>query len=201
MHLSRLILNTRTRAARTDLANPYEMHRTLSRGASSESAEERLLWRVDVDRARRPTVIVQSWSRPDWNRLDERSPDYLIRPPETKEFELSIRKGQVLSFRLRANPAVSRDGRRWALPDTTARIEWLSRKGGRAGFRLLGEPVVRDEQGLRMPRGEGWIHLSVATFEGMLAVEHADLLREAVRGGIGPGKALGLGLLSLARPW
>lgn len=201
MYLSRLILNTRARPVRVDLANPYEMHRTLSRGVGTSSAEERLLWRVDTDRMKRPVLIVQTWREPDWNQLDGRSPDYLCRPAETKEFDLAIQKGQVLTFRLRANPAVTRDGRRRALPDTVARIAWLSRKGETAGFRMAGEPIVRDEQGLRISRGDGWIHLSVAVYEGHLVAEDPAALREAIRRGIGPGKALGLGLLSLARPW
>lgn len=52
MWISKLVLDLRSRSARRDLANPYEMHRTLSRAVSRalEEGKERLLWRVEPTR-------------------------------------------------------------------------------------------------------------------------------------------------------
>src|SRR5262249_44669039 len=104
MFLSRLCLNGRSRQVRRDLAQPYEMHRTLWRGFPAHDPG-RILFRVDSDRTgMRPAVLVQSDNRPEWEALEELGSDYLLAPPDFKAFEPSFAAGQRLRFRLRANP-------------------------------------------------------------------------------------------------
>jgi len=109
MYLSRLTLNPRTRRVQRELANPYELHRTLMSAFPDKLPEgERVLFRVDVDdRTGVPTVLLQSHSAPDWAWLgDPRANGYLMRAPESKPFELTFTPGQTLAFHLRANPTV-----------------------------------------------------------------------------------------------
>src|SRR3954451_20560396 len=99
MFLSQLCPNVRQRRARCDLALPYEMHRTLWR-AFPEDDPGRILFRVDSDRtSARPVVLVQSDLRPQWERLREMGPDYLLAPHEFKEVQPSFVAGQGLRFR------------------------------------------------------------------------------------------------------
>jgi CRISPR system Cascade subunit CasE len=43
------------------------------------------------------------------------------------------------------------------------------------------------------------VNLAVATFDGLLEVADADLLRRTLVSGLGPAKAYGCGLMTLAR--
>jgi CRISPR system Cascade subunit CasE len=216
MYLSRLTLNPRSRRAQRELAEPYQMHKTLMRAFPDhvDRERERVLFRVETDpRTDVPTVLLQSTLQPRWDWLDDNGArNYLLRPPETKTFELDLAPGQTLAFRLRANPTVKRrrengDGKLRPVRDPLYREHdqraWLERKGERGGFRILS---VRPRDA---PDVRGWVRrddarhklkLFAVRFDGLLQVTDPDLLRETVRRGIGSGKGLGFGLLSLARP-
>lgn len=81
--------------------------------------------------------------------------------------------------------------------------DWLKRRGGRAGFRILDEPatpslvqpvncLVRDLESQKLMRYNGGL------FDGVLGCVDPDRLRAAIMNGIGPAKAFGFGLLSIA---
>ena len=212
MYLSRLILNPRSRRAQREIADPYQMHRSLMRAFPDDlkESDERVLFRLDADtRGGAPTVLLQSWLEPSWDWLDdEGARGYLLRPPETKAFDLRLAAGQVLAFRLRANPTVKRkfddgDHKRVGLYREEEQIEWLKRKGEQGGFRLLAARAGSESRvgGVIRRDGENKPHkltLLAVQFDGLLQVTDPDRLRETVRQGIGSGKGLGFGLLSLA---
>jgi CRISPR system Cascade subunit CasE len=211
MYLSQLILNPRSRRVQREIAEPYQMHRTLMRAFPDDLKEgdERVLFRLEPDRNGAPLVLLQSTLPPRWDWLDDDGArGYLLRPPETKAFDLLLTPGQALAFRLRANPTVKRkfpngDHKRVGIYDEPAQIEWLKRKGELGGFHLLAARagsqdtvdgvVHRDEQ-------KHQLNLFAVQFDGRLQVTDPDRLRETVRQGVGSGKGLGFGLLSLARP-
>lgn len=200
MYLSRLVLNPRHPLARRDLGNPYDMHATLL-WLYEDPKAARPLWRSES--ARPPTVLLQSLVRPDFSRLDKRDgfAGYFAQAPETKPYELPRRlhEGQVLRFRLEANPTVTRGGRRHGLRRVEEQLLWLRRQAEKAGFSVLGATVSRTERWSVRKRGqEQAIVLWVARFDGVLQVRDPDRLREAIQKGIGHGKAFGLGLLSVA---
>jgi CRISPR system Cascade subunit CasE len=109
-------------------------------------------------------------------------------------------------------------GKRVPLRREEDRLAWLARQGERCGFRLLEsrlEPIGRDVALARADidaklqgdhpdifddpeRDKKKIRIETARFEGVLEVTDAELLRAALQNGIGPGKAFGCGLLSLA---
>jgi CRISPR system Cascade subunit CasE len=98
-----------------------------------------------------------------------------------------------------ANPTVTREGKRYGLHDDDARQAWLRRQGERVGFGLVAAERsasgrIRASQGGR----ERTITLDAVLFDGILQVTDATALQHAWTAGIGPGKALGLGMLSLA---
>jgi CRISPR system Cascade subunit CasE len=216
MYLSRLTLNPRNRRAQRELAEPYQMHRTLMRAFPDDMDREndRVLFRVETNpRTGVPTVLLQSTLEPRWGWLtNDGARDYLLQPPETKTFDLQLASGQVLAFRLRANPTVKRrrekdDGSLRAVRDPLygeeEQIKWLERKAEQGGFRLLS---VRSQNA---PDVRGWAHhddarhklkLFAVRFDGLLQVTDPGRLRETVQRGVGSGKGLGFGLLSLARP-
>ena len=203
MYLSRLILNPRNRQVQSELAGPYEMHRTLSRAFADDYEDERALFRVDLDRRTGvPTVLVQSRTEPDWSALP--ADGYLLEPAASKPIDPAFSAGQLLSFRLRANP-VRRDkasGDRQGLLQEDQQRGWLDRKGETGGFRVVRCHVIPEGPlSIRQRRGgtEHDVSLLSVRFEGLLQVTDPRALRRTLEQGIGPAKGFGFGLLSLAR--
>jgi CRISPR system Cascade subunit CasE len=200
--LSRLLLDPRSRQARREAAEPYELHRTLMRAFGARADAGRVLFWLDAPRDGGPLVLlVQSEAAPDW-AAHAALPGYLAGPPEVKPYAPAFAAGQRLRFRLRANPTVKREGKRLGLLTEEAQLGWLRRKGEAGGFRVLGAvPVEEGLLGGRKDDGERrhtLTHLAVR-YDGVLAVADPARLLEAVRAGVGSGKAFGFGLLSLAR--
>ncbi len=205
MWLSKLILNPRSWAVRRDLANPYEMHRTLSWSVAEalQARQERLLWRVEPVRFGPPVVLVQTLTKPDWSEVFDRFPDYgELDPTSPKFFQPVFSQGQVLRFRLQANPTIKRLEKRHALRRWEEKAEWLRRKLENAGAELL-QLVITGERRVQAWKpgkaGETPIIFHAVLYEGLLRVVDPSRLESALAHGIGPAKGLGMGLLSLAR--
>lgn len=215
MYLSRLILNPQHRQVQRELANPYERHRTIMRAFPVELPEdERVLHRLEIDpNTGAVTLLVQSVHAPDWQFLADK-PGLLQFRPAIKPYDPRPRSGQVLRFRLHANPTVKlkRDGRkngnRVPLKDEPRQMEWLQRKAEQHGFRIPSAghnaPAVRvakigNQRG--QSRHDGASHsvqIFVVQFDGILQVIEDNRFLQVLRDGIGPAKAFGCGLLSIA---
>jgi CRISPR system Cascade subunit CasE len=203
MYLTRLVLDPRCQQVREDLADPYELHRTLLRAFpdADDGGPGRVLYRVEPLRSEpRFIVLVQSDVAPDWLRLNV--PDgYLQGPPATKPFDPTFTSGQRLCFRLRANPTVKREGKRRPLLGEGEQRTWLDRKGAEAGFRVVRTEVTPEGASCgRKPAGGATMTLThhAVRFDGVLAVADPERLRQALPAGIGSAKGFGFGLLSLA---
>jgi CRISPR system Cascade subunit CasE len=203
MYLTQLALNPRCRQVREDLADPYELHRTLLRvfPDAEDGGPGRVLYRVEPPRGEpRFLVLVQSDVAPDWSRLGVPG-GYLLGPPATKPFDPSFAVGQRLCFRLRANPTVKRDGKRRPLLDEGQQRAWLDRKAADAGFRVVRAEVTAEGASCgRKPAGADTLTLTLhaVRFDGLLAVTDPGRVRQALQAGIGCAKGFGFGLLSLA---
>jgi CRISPR system Cascade subunit CasE len=216
MYLSRLILNPRNRRVQREVADAYQMHRSLMQAFPDDLTEgdERVLFRLEQNgRSRGLILLVQSWTLPDWSWLAEPGArGYLLAVdepnPAVKSFGLELALGQVLAFRLRANPTVRRrfksgDHKRVGLYREDEQRAWLKRKGESGGFRVLSARSGRKEVAQGRVRRGGKAHrvqMLAVQFDGFLEVTDPHRLRECVRRGIGSGKGLGFGMLSLARP-
>ncbi len=178
-----------------------------------------LLHRID-QKGECTVLYVQSNVRPDWHKL---TPGYAIQADDKKIDHLysAIRKGDRLQFRLVANPTKragkSDEGkerfhdpkkrRRIDIRTEEGRIRWLARKGEECGFRLANaassDSIVAaeasTERSLSFKHDAGRVTLGSALFTGVLEVTDADAFRTALAKGIGPGKAYGFGLMSIAR--
>lgn len=155
LYLTRLILDLNCRQVRNEIAQPYEMHRTLMHAfdgypiCDGERPREKfnVLYRADADNQNsRAVVHVQSIAEPDWSFLDK-CKNYLLSEegipnPAYKNVALSyrgLRKGQTVAFSLRGNPTkriakpskgdVILKGKRVALLREEEQIDWLVRKG------------------------------------------------------------------------
>jgi CRISPR system Cascade subunit CasE len=180
----------------------------------SDGGPGRVLFRLDLPREEGfSIVLVQSEKSPDWSYLVK---NYLLdndlhqSNPDWKEIDPEIAPGQILAFRLRANPtkreAVKREngkcGKRIGLLRPEDQIEWIKRKGEQGGFTILQVVPIREKlhQGKKSTTGRSHkLSLLSVRFEGVLRVDDPALFRQSLKSGIGPGKGLGFGLLSIAR--
>jgi CRISPR system Cascade subunit CasE len=222
MFLHQLFVNPRNRGARGDLSDPYEMHSTLSRAFAAPEQPlppGAMLWRLEDFKVGSglPQLLVQSGKlAPDWTGLFRNG--WLGKEPAppldlSARFAKNLKPGALFRFRLRANPSVCRNRKRLALRTRPEQEAWLIRVAAVNGFAVPRSPAFHDDRedgGLnvmitreemlfgRRRNAAAAIKIFAALFEGYLRVDSPELFVKALAAGIGHGKALGLGLLSVA---
>lgn len=225
MYLSRLLLNPRHRAVQRDLGDLQSMHRTLMsafpqvQGATPARAELGVLYRLETESSTGvPVILLQSRPAPLWSALPsgylDGTPSHGSNPAYKQLDALlaALKPGIHLRFRLRANPTKKvatktgedgrkRNGTRADLRDEEAQRDWLHSKGQQHGFAILGMRLADEPLQIGQRPGRGDIYrLAVAPvlYDGILQIADITLFRQALEGGIGPAKAYGCGLLSVA---
>lgn len=215
MYLTRFEINPARRDARSLLASPQRLHAAVLAAFPDGAADQhdgRVLWRLDEGRHDVLLYLV-SPAKPDLTHLVETAgrPIYGWDTRDYSPLLDRLAAGDRWAFRLLANPV--RSGRKTVTSDRTQRfahvtaaqqISWFVRQAGRHGFTVadnsLGEPDldVQSRRTMRFTRNQRTVTISTAVFEGHLRVEDPTALRTALVGGIGPAKAYGCGLLTLA---
>ncbi|MFA6930242.1 MAG: type I-E CRISPR-associated protein Cas6/Cse3/CasE [Lentisphaeria bacterium] len=222
MLLYRLLLNPRCKEARRDLSNPYELHSTLCRAFSEPSVkcpEGTFLWRLEPEASQEeyPKILVQSEKEPVWERIGIQN--WMVQLPDLgldlierlKLSELTV--GQKFRFRLRANPSRIREKKRQGLLRNEDQEQWLVRQGAAHGFKVpmltsfemndledSQRPDIRisQERLLRGVRHDGRsICVFSVLYDGILTVTDPIAFQKTLASGIGHGKTMGLGLLSV----
>jgi CRISPR system Cascade subunit CasE len=220
MFLNRIHINPRCREARRDLSDPYQLHSTLCRAFSNperKCPESEFLWRLEPETspAGNPRILVQSRSVPEWMNIGVNG--WLAEADAAIDLKDRLRLhtlnvGQCFRFRLRANPCVTRNGKRLGLLRLEEQEAWIMRKGLQHGFSLpklaafdlqdsLPERVdirIAQEQMLRGNQHAGnAVRIFSVLYDGILTVTDPDNFKRALQTGIGHGKVMGLGLLSV----
>jgi len=211
--LSRVELNPYRRETMRALASPQVIHAAVMTAFNSfgAPADDRVLWRTDRLGAA-TYLLVQSQRRPDFHHLI----DQFGRPAADQGWDCMdygpfldrLAAGQVWRFRLVANPthAVSEKGRSrgkvYSHVTVAQQTAWLLDRAAGHGFAVVAGPEasalqIRQREQVRFRREKAAVTLDRVTFEGLLRVEDADLLRKALSGGIGRAKAYGCGLMTL----
>lgn len=225
MRLFRIHLNPRCKEARRDLADPYQMHATLCRAffpSDTPCPAGALLWRLEpeTDTEGQARILIQSRETPDWSRIPV--PEWLAQ--DEPDIDLvqklaldKLQSGQMFRFRLRANPCKTVQGKRQGLIHPDAQQDWLARKGVQHGFALPESATTDYFDFMRSPKGRAYhdvrisheqllkgsqhngnaIQVYSVLFEGRLTVTDPSRFRSALETGIGHGKVMGLGLLSV----
>jgi len=220
MYLSRIHLDLRCKEARRDLSNPYQLHSTLCRAfipSDTKCPEGEFMWRIEpeTDSYGNARILVQSRNVPKWNEITVKN--WLAQAEAAIDLRQRLKldelePGQRFRYRLRANPCVTRNGKRQGLLQTVAQEKWLERKGQQHGFtlpnlvsfdlsddsedridvRISQEQMLRDKQ-----HSNNSIRVFSVLYDGLLTVNEPKLFREVLQTGIGHGKVMGLGLLSV----
>jgi CRISPR system Cascade subunit CasE len=213
--LYQLRLSLADRAVRRDLASAYEMHRTLSRAFvdSDQGPVNPFLWRLEPSSGdQAPHVLLQSACEARWSGLPT---GYMLSCQERRWDPAAVlHPGRRVAFRLRANPTVNRvpqsEGsavtagqsargrrKRLGLWREAEQLEWLQRQAQRVGLASV-EAAVSEAERMRCRKHDGMITLASAQFDGRAVIADPAALVAGVTSGIGHGRMLGHGLLSLA---
>jgi len=204
MYLSRLMLDPQHPLARRDLGSAYDMHRTLTRAfvTDAHAQPSPFLWRLETSQntAEACTLLVQSVTPAHWDIIQSLN-GYALRVQGNKKVDLGqfVQTGRRYRYRLLANPTVTRAGKRHGLTQEADQLAWLTLQGDKHGFKTLaclrvGHDLLRTH---RSRSGEG-ITLQTVLLEGILQATDSTALQAVLRQGLGHGKSMGLGLLSLA---
>ena len=168
------------------------------------------LYRVDPLPGGRAAVLVQSSLEPDWDYAFSNADHLLAAPSQVRIWDPVFANGEALRFRLLANTVKrvslkdsDRDGPRVPVAATReAMSEWLATRARRCGFSISAIDAIKP--GLtHWSKGAGTgtgVKIRTVLFEGALHVQDAQAFAGAVASGIGPSKAYGCGLISLAKP-
>jgi len=206
-----------------DFLKPYDpsgfAHVHAKRGA-----ETGFLFRIEPKPGGNPVIVVLSAIRPDWGYAFHNARYLLAAEPEKpRPLQLRIESGDRYAFCLVANPTkraplskaqrqeqeaagnrVKRPRRQltWDAQRNPADAfkEWLADRARGAGFRVEKAEVsnIGYAYARRGDNEAKSIRLRTARYEGVLEVTDADAFRKALLSGIGPAKAFGCGLLSIA---
>jgi len=214
MFLTRMYLNGARRGTRSLLGSPQRMHAAVLSAfppdAAPASASARVLWRVD----RSPTattLYVSSPTRPDLTHVVEQAgwpsgADHW-QTADLAPFLAQLAAGQRWVFRLTANPVRSvrdPDGGRGSVRahvTVDQQETWLRDRAKGWGFDVEAISVTGRRHasfGRHTGGTSNQVTVATATYDGVLAVTDADLLRVAMTSGVGRAKAYGCGLLTLA---
>jgi len=199
MYLSRLILTGE------QLHNPYEIHRALWQAFPEAPEQDRdYLFRVEKHSPRETQVLMQSQRQP-------LSSVEGLRLLATKALKLEIPKPSCqLRFYLIANPVKTindeqgrqdRKGKikkcRVPLIKEEDQVGWLKRKLATAA--TVERLEIDKQRSLNFRKGKHVGKIQPYVFQGILQIRNSEQLGDCVQNGIGPAKAFGCGLLSLAR--
>ena len=226
MFLTRAFLDPTSHAVRADLQSPESLHKTVQRAFPDPGPSPRrthaVLHRLEHDRWARLILLIQSRTKP---LVDRWPANYVldiggdldlafsnigenpaIRDVEAERAALSV--GRRLLFRLRANTTrridtkttdgVRHGGRRVPVHGDTARMQWLARHAETSGFSFDAGSLRISEIAAAGGTGGKQVTVAGAIFEGVLLVRDVVRFRQALEAGIGPAKAYGFGLLSIA---
>jgi CRISPR system Cascade subunit CasE len=189
---------------------------------SPRSPDAGFLFRIDPAYDGRAVILVQSAVRPDWDYAFHNASYLLAAAPEVKLSEPRFTMGRRLRFRLAGNPTKKidtmkkaerqslapeqlqdkkgRHGKRVPVPADQL-LDWLLRRAQSGGFCVIKDSTSIQPGYIYMNKtrdGSAGQRLRSVRYEGILEVTDPDKFRDTLLRGIGPGKAFGFGLLSVA---
>ena len=197
MYLSKVLVERRR------VHNPYELHRALWTLFPGHEHDVRgFLFRVEAERPGSATeLLLQSAWQPEPQSAE-------VRVVATRPYQLHLRQGQALRFRLTGNPikTIKDDtGRQNAkgvvkscrvpLVVEEQQLQWLHRKLHNAAS--IEAAVIHAQRPLYFRKDGKAGKIVTVTFDGLLRVLDPELLWLQMQHGIGPAKSFGCGLLSV----
>lgn len=196
-------------------ASLERIHAVVARATNSgKNGDGRTIWRLDGQpHGNMQRLYIVSTAEPDFSVFET---EMGVRKEDCESCDYApflehLSCGQQWVFRLTANPTktipsegfVTR-GKRQPIVRHADQEEWLFKQFRKIGCHMtinrLEQPevVIRSSQEISFRKRNTTVVLTRVTFEGILSIDDPDTLRKAMVEGIGPAKAYGCGLLTLA---
>lgn len=162
----------------------------------------RHLWRIDK-LGNHDYLLVVSQAPPDSVALAKYGVEGTAETKDYKPFLDQLAEGQLLRFRLTANPTTSikseHQSRGRVVPHVTTQqqLDWLISRAANHGFSIGSVELVERDYPILRHKNNPAVKLSRVSFEGILQVTDVAQLRLALQTGIGREKAYGMGLLTV----
>lgn len=201
MYLSRILLDPLSRNAVSALRDVYKLHELVMSGFKQYTDVGRVLFRMEPEQhAQAIPILVQSQVEPFWESVPKGVHDV-----QGRTISLDFAQDTLMSFRLRANTVVTRDGKRLGLVHEDALRDWLQRRAESIGAEFLGFDVADEGYSYgKKPGGNSGngrrLAFKAARFDGRLRVRDPEIFAQKLAQGVGPGKGFGHGLLSVRYP-
>lgn len=209
MYLTRLPLDTERRDTMHALYAPNILHGAIEDSFPGE--RERRLWRIDR-LSGQTYLMLLSDEQPDLTGV-QRQFGYADRPWQTKDYAPLLERivpGSLWRFRLVCNPTKSemegsagQRGKVKAILKDELQRAWLIAQGGKHGFSVDANGFsIMSSEWLNFKKGKEngrEVSMLQVTFEGVLTVTDRDAFVDALKCGIGRGKAYGMGMMTVIR--
>lgn len=205
MFLARVPLDIEKRNTIMALSSPSIFHGAVESAFTGERM--RNLWRIDKLNGQMYLLLLSA-VEPD---LQSFCKQFAIDgcAAEIKNYDGlldRIKNGDRWRFRLTANPTKAQKvdggrGRVKACAVINEEKDWLLAKAEKNGFKIESDSFDVTESSWQVFRkknnGNKPVSLRKVTYEGILEITDAELFQQALVGGIGRGKAYGMGLLTV----
>lgn len=192
MFISKILIDVKIPAVRHDLNSPDLFYNTIKTITGDSKPVYRIenvpLHQTDFIQP----VVVVSESKPDIKKGGK--PLGYFKSIETLEYSIPVREGMVYRFFIKANPSVKIFFKDFDVDTDEARKKWLETECSPNGFQLI-DCKCKDD-GFISSREKNKRLCSVI-YEGSLKIYDEKKFSSALHKGIGRGRSLGLGLLSI----
>lgn len=201
MYLIRIDLERSSRMVRSAMADCQQMHRLVMGLFDAGREDAEVLYRVKEQGMNISLYLYSAVPVMEERLLPGMQ---LGGQREVSAWLDTMTAGRCLRYDLLAMPSKKvagegKNSRRRVLRTEEERMEWLHRKAQQNGFRLLDvtESGSTSFSGRHSDR-DGVMYWDSYRYTGMLQITDEAAFRNALKKGIGPGKAYGLGMLLLA---
>ncbi|MDF7682371.1 type I-E CRISPR-associated protein Cas6/Cse3/CasE [Lactobacillus sp. ESL0679] len=207
MYLSRVEIDVNNRQKIKDLTQLSAFHNWVEQSFPDEiRAGKRLrhLWRLDR-LSGKLYLLILSEAKPNPERLSRYGVAITVITKNYDNFLNQIKQGEIMQFRLTANPSYRPKDQNKVYPHVTVaqQMQWLADRAEKSGFQVKYSEneqsfnIVSRDWPLLSYRGNRRVRLSRVTFEGILQVIDADLFKKTLVNGLGREKAFGMGLMTV----
>lgn len=207
MYISRVEVDVKNRKKIKNLSHVAAYHSWVEDSFPKEKKLEnrtRKLWRVDTLNNKTYLILV-SQEKPNFSCLEKYGVEGTAESKQYDTFLNSIKNGDRYRFRITLNPVISLSqgsgNKSLIKPHVTIEYQrkYLIDRSIKNGFELDENEFSIVERGYEnfYKSGQKKVRLVKATYDGILTVKSADLLKDVLTKGMGKKRAYGFGLMTV----
>ncbi|MDO5785606.1 MAG: type I-E CRISPR-associated protein Cas6/Cse3/CasE [Eubacteriales bacterium] len=203
MYLSKISFQLNDRGIQAALADCQKMHQLVTGFFGTDRKSSNILYRVRMDRGQH-AIYLYSDLPIDETRISARMT--LDGQKDISAWLDGMQEGMTKHFDLLVLPTKKvpsergKNSQRRVLKTPQDRLAWMQRKAKQFGFQLLAVNELEHirQAGKHSPESSGRMYFDGYHYQGILQVTDAVKFQDALRHGIGAGKAYGFGMLLLS---